>query len=170
MNLKIVRILTTVAVAFAGSVIAQAQAVTAKPDQAKLTVAELAWMAGCWEMKDEVLGRTVLEQWMKPAGGLMLGMSRTTVKDKANAWEFMRLEEREGKVHFVARPSQNTSDTAFALVRFGLDEAVFESPEHDFPQRVIYRRRGEFLTGRIEGTVNGKDRSIDFPMKRLACE
>ena len=32
---------------------------------------------------------------------------------------------------------------------------IFENLEHDFPQRIIYRREGDRLIARIEGEVNG---------------
>jgi hypothetical protein len=34
---------------------------------------------------------------------------------------------------------------------------------------VIYHLDGDTLTGRIEGTQNGKPRSVDYPMRRTAC-
>ena len=50
------------------------------------------------------------------------------------------------------------------------NEAVFENPAHDFPQRVIYKRDGDKLNARIEGTKDGKTRGIDFPYTRIACD
>jgi hypothetical protein len=47
---------------------------------------------------------------------------------------------------------------------------VFENPQHDFPQRVIYRKRGaDSLIARIEGTMNGKSRGVDFPYAKGRC-
>jgi hypothetical protein len=49
-------------------------------------------------------------------------------------------------------------------------DVVFENKEHDFPQRIIYRlvANGKLL-GRIEGVVDGAERSADFPMTRTNC-
>jgi hypothetical protein len=47
---------------------------------------------------------------------------------------------------------------------------VFENPTHDFPQRVIYRREGDSLLGRIEGMTNGQQKAVDFPLKRVSCD
>jgi hypothetical protein len=33
---------------------------------------------------------------------------------------------------------------------------VFENPEHDYPQRIIYQREGNLLIARIEGEVSGE--------------
>jgi hypothetical protein len=47
---------------------------------------------------------------------------------------------------------------------------VFENLEHDFPQRVGYRRAGaDSVLAWIEGTVDGKTRRVDFPYRRAVC-
>lgn len=67
-------------------------------------------------------------------------------------------------------PSGQATAT-FAMVEVSASHAVFEHAAHDFPQRVIYRRDGEaILNARIEGTVNGKAKGIDFPMQRTRCD
>jgi hypothetical protein len=107
---------------------------------------------------------------MKPAGGLMLGIGRTVKKDKAVDFEFMRVEQRGDDVFFTAKPKENKEETPFKLIKSAAYEAIFENPDHDFPQRVIYKRRGSKLTGRIEGNNDGKFLGIDFPMTRAKCE
>jgi hypothetical protein len=48
---------------------------------------------------------------------------------------------------------------------------VFENPEHDFPQRVGYKRNGsDALDAWIEGRANGKSRRVDFSYQRARCE
>jgi uncharacterized protein DUF6265 len=51
------------------------------------------------------------------------------------------------------------------------DSAVtFENPSHDFPQRIIYRRRGaDSLLARVEGMRGGQLRGSDYPYRRVAC-
>lgn len=39
---------------------------------------------------------------------------------------------------------------------------MFENLDHDFPQRVIYIRKGDNLTGRIEGIAEGKQRAAEW--------
>lgn len=133
-------------------------------------VDDLGWIAGCWEINDTAKNRVVSEQWMKPAGGVMLGMARTVRNGKAVNWEFTRLIEKDGSVFYVAKPSQNAAETFFKLVRSSANEAAFEDPNHDFPQRIIYRRSGDKLTARIEGTNDGKPLAIDYPYVRVKCD
>lgn len=145
-------------------------AMPADTAQAAPTVASVSWIAGCWEINDTARERIVQEQWMKPAGGVMLGMARTIRVGRLVNWEFTRLIEKDGDVFYVAKPSQNAAETFFKLVKSSPNEAVFENPEHDFPQRIIYRRSGDKLTARIEGTNNGKPAAMDYPFAKAACE
>jgi hypothetical protein len=132
-------------------------------------VAGMKWLSGCWASVDGEPGSG--EQWMAPAGRSMFGISRTVRDGTTVAFEFMRIAEDEhGKVVFVALPS-GQKPTTFELISLSENEVVFENPEHDFPQRVIYRLMpGNRLTGRIEGTVNGTARHVDFPMMKSHCE
>jgi len=133
-------------------------------------LADLGWLSGCWESNDKAKHLLLSEQWMKPAGGLMLGIGRTVKKERAVDFEFMRIEQKGGDIFFVAKPKENKEETPFKLIKLTANDAVFENPDHDFPQRVIYKRQGSKLTGRIEGNNNGKSRGIDFPMTRAKCE
>ena len=127
-------------------------------------MAPVAWLAGCWELRSGA--RVTQEQWMAPAGGMMLGMSRTVVRDTVREYEHLRLELREGKLTYVALPS-GQKEAAFTQEEAGDSGASFVNPEHDFPQRISYRRVGaDSLIARIEGTRGGQPRGIDFPMKR----
>lgn len=130
--------------------------------------APIAWLAGCWTQQGREAGS--VEQWMAPAGGVMLGMARTLKNGRAVEFEFMQIRaDADGRLSFTAQP-QGRPPTEFKLLRQGEAGAVFENPGHDFPQRVMYRREAaDRLVARIEGAVNGKERGIDFPMVRAAC-
>jgi len=131
-------------------------------------VSDLHWLTGCWERNAD--GRHTTEQWMRPDGQTMLGMSRTVVNERTREYEFLRIQQNEkGEIHYIALPSEQ-SEASFKLVKLDGHEAVFENPEHDFPQRIVYRLQGDDLFARIEGIVEGKHKGIDFPMKSVKCE
>jgi hypothetical protein len=132
------------------------------------TVGDFLWLAGCWKGGER--GSEFVEHWMKPAGGTMLGMGRTVKDGQTVFFEFLRIQETAGAIFYHARlPDQN--ETAFQLVKWDGKEAVFENPEHDFPQRVIYRFNPDgSLLARIEGKDKGAEKGIDFPMQRDRCE
>lgn len=130
-------------------------------------VSRAAWLSGCWELRAG--GRTTQEQWMLPAGGAMLGMSRTIVRDTVREWEHLFLGPTAGGIAYVARPSRQ-AETVFPAVQLTDSLLVFENPAHDFPQRILYRLRGnDSVIARIEGMRGGQLRGVDFPYRRVAC-
>lgn len=142
----------------------------ASASSAQMKLADLKWLAGCWESRDDAKHSLLGEQWTQPAGGMMLGMGRTVKDGKAVDFEFMRIEQRGDGLVFIARPRANKDDTEFAAIKMSGTEIVFENPQHDFPQRVIYRLDKTTLRARIEGTRAGKARAVDFPMSRVKCD
>lgn len=135
--------------------------------QSRGPVEGLRWMAGCWELRAGA--RVVHEHWMAPLGGLMLGMSRTVMRDTAREFEQLRVESRGGVASYIARPSRQ-AETVFGATTLTDTLVVFSNPSHDFPQRISYRPRGaDSLVARIEGDQNGQVRGINFPMRRISC-
>ena len=126
-----------------------------------------AWLAGCWERRSG--DRIVEEQWMRPRGGTMLGMARTVRGDSTIEWEHLRLAAERDTLVYHAMPSRQ-APAAFRAISVSGDAMTFEDKAHDFPQRIIYRRApGDSLHARIEGTVRGQARGVDFRYQRVAC-
>lgn len=131
--------------------------------------AQLGFLAGDWRQTTK--GETVEEHWVGPIGGVMGGMT-ITYSDKADGKtkiEFMSVEQHDGKIVFVAR-LDGQPPTEFPLKESDNGYAVFENPEHDFPQRVIYSLGNEAATldARIEGKVNGEDAFAEWHYERIA--
>jgi hypothetical protein len=123
---------------------------------------QLGWLAGCWARPDG----SSEEHWMKPAGGSMMGMSRTVKGGKMVEYEFLMIREVAGKLSYVAKPSRQ-SEATFPLKTLSENEVVFENLQHDFPHRIIYKKNADgSATARIEGMRGGQPRGIDFPFKR----
>lgn len=127
----------------------------------------VSFMAGNWHTEGG--NQTIEEQWMEPAGKLMLGMSRT-VSQRGAFFEFLRLEARGDGVYYVAQPG-GRPPTDFKLVRHSAGEAVFENLAHDFPKRIIYRLDSPVdLTARVEGDAGSTERSQEFKYKRKKAQ
>ncbi|WP_280156238.1 DUF6265 family protein [Piscinibacter sp. XHJ-5] len=127
----------------------------------------LGWLAGCWRSESGDAGSG--EHWMPLAGGTMLGIGRTVRQGRTVEHEFLQIREVDGRLVYIATPSgQKTA--MFTAARVGDGEVMFENPQHDFPQRILYRREGQKLHARIEGMRNGAPRGIDYPMQRVPCD
>jgi hypothetical protein len=133
---------------------------------ASMVINQLAWLAGKW--RTEKAGRIVEEQWMAPAGGVMLGMSRTITRGKVVDHEFMQIREGPGgALFFIALPS-GQKEAAFQVFSLSATEAVFENKQNDFPQRIIYTLRpdGSVLAA-IEGPGTEGIRRVEFPYRKV---
>jgi hypothetical protein len=163
------------ALSFVLSAAATAQAPA--PEITKLdtnSMQELSWLYGCWGGK--VNGRDFREQWMPLRGNVLLGLGSTEFEGKLQSYEFLRIEQRPDGIFYVAKPSDQ-AEAAFKLVaavKDLRDQATmftFENAQHDFPQRIIYRRGTEgWLYASIEGKLQGTDKTITYPYRRIDCE
>ncbi|HEX6046032.1 MAG TPA: DUF6265 family protein [Pyrinomonadaceae bacterium] len=131
-------------------------------------IADVSWIAGDWQTPSG--GRSQMEEhWTKPAGGSMMGMSRTVAGDKTVEFEYLRIEQRADGVYYVAHPKARCPSTDFKLTRASATEAVFENPQHDFPKRIIYRKTaGDSLTASIDAGEGTK--SMSFAFKKMSQE
>jgi len=130
-------------------------------------VATVGWLAGCLEMRGA--SRLVEEQRMAERAGTMLGMGRTVGGAGLADYELTLIKEEGGRLLYEAHPRGQPTATFTARVATP-DSVVFEAPEHDFPQRVGYRRIGtDSVLAWVEGTMKGKTRRIEFPYARVPC-
>ena len=121
-----------------------------KKPAAPPAINRLGWLAGSWRM--EKTGRVIDEQWMPPAGGVMLGMARTIAKGRVVEHEFLQIREGPGgDLFYVAQPS-GQKEAAFQVKSLTDTEVVFENPQHDFPQKITYTLRPDgSLLAAVEG-------------------
>lgn len=128
------------------------------------------WLAGCWELRTAT--RLTIEMWMPPAGGMMLGASRTTMGDRVREFELLRLTAVGDTLVYTASPSGQATTAFRSPLPMSNDELVVENLAHDFPQRIRYRRVGtDSLLARVEGPgQGGAVRGFDLPMRRIRCE
>ena len=129
-------------------------------------VEQVAWLAGCWEYKTGT--RIVEEHWMAPRGRTMLSAGRTVQGEKLLEFEMVLIREQDGQLAYEAHPSGKPT-AVFRSRTLAEREVVFENLQHDFPQRVGYKREGDSLVAWIEGPRNGQTRRIEFPYQRVDC-
>jgi hypothetical protein len=112
--------------------------------------------------------RVVEEQWMAPRGHTMISTGRTTQGDKLAEYELVLIREQSGQLAYESHPSGQPS-AVFLSRTVGENEVLFENLQHDFPQRIGYRRDGDSLRAWIEGPRNGQNKRVEFPYTRVPC-
>ena len=96
----------------------------------------------------------------------MLGVSRTIKNGKMVEFEFLRIEQRDDGVFYIAQP-QGMPPTEFRLISSTANEWVFANPQHDFPQRIRYRRNPDgSVTARVEDESGKKGSNFQYTRAR----
>jgi hypothetical protein len=132
------------------------------PAPAKASISDMAWLAGAW-VGTRSSGSSIEERWSPPLGGAMLAVSRTVNKaGKMNAFEYLRIIERDGGLVYIAQPGGG-SPTEFVLTELTADmgaeagprRAVFDNPRHDYPKRIVYELSAEGVLSATIGFMKG---------------
>lgn len=140
-----------------------ALAILPRPTESGASIDNLSWLTGSWRLESG--GKVIEEQWTAPAGGMMLGMSRTVVAGKTVSFEYLRIVQRGDDFVYIAQPEGNPP-TEFRLAGGCTEECVFSNPQHDFPKRIRYRRHGDNgVTASIEDETGKK--KIEFSYTRV---
>jgi len=140
----------------AGLALCAAQATAAEPS--------MDWLAGHWCGGEE--GRSIEEVWLPEAGGSLIGLSRTLRDGAMRSFEFMRIV-RDGDAPGLHVQPNGAPPTLFVIGEQGEGWVRFENPEHDFPNRIEYRRDGDHLRAHIAGPgPDGKEMKIPFDYRR----
>ena len=135
-------------------------------------LAPLSWLEGCW--RGNVNNHEFREHWLPLRGDLLVGISHTVADGKTLGYEYLRIENRADGAYYVAAPP-GAAETAMKLEKTTAEGAittfVFANPKLDFPRQLSYRREIDgWLYATLDGKVNGADRQVIYPMRRVDCE
>ena len=124
---------------------------------------QLSWMVGNWIDED---GNDLSEErWTPSAGGTMFGLNRTIINGEIVNFEYMRIQITPQGIVYFAAPRGRYPPTPFGLTKFSKQSAVFYNGDKESPMRIIYRREGNTLYGRIEGEIDGEKQSSEWSWK-----
>ena len=125
------------------------------------------WLAGYWSGRNG--GTTMEEYWMPPSGGVMLGLHRDVFSNGRSFFEYLRIEQGPDGLVYKASPAGRAA-VSFPMIALEERRVVFENPDHDFPQRIIYEiDDGGALHARIEGVQNGKEAATEWTWHLVPC-
>lgn len=135
-------------------------------------LAPLAWLAGCWQ--GNVNEREFRETWLPLRGGMLIGAGQQVLRGVMQDYEFLRIDARPDGVHFT-QFSGDRKESSFKLSATTADGNdtifTFANTTAAFPARLVYRHGAEgWLYETIEGPLNGSDRKVIYPLRRVDCE
>jgi len=135
---------------------------------AETGVGAASFMVGCWaEPNDDESG--LREIYAAPAANMLTGLSQFWRDGRIVDFEFHRIDESPDGPVLTPHP-QGVASVSFRPLEIGHDRITWQNLEHDFPQRITYRRVAvDTLVVRIEGGEGASARSIEWRMGRAKC-
>ena len=112
-------------------------ALTASPGRAD----DFDWLIGEWTR--ETRGGIATEVWTRVSDHTLEGSGLFTAGEETRVTEHLRLELFGDEWFYTAKPPVNPYPTPFKLVSTDRRRFVFENPNHDFPQRILYVREDD---------------------------
>jgi hypothetical protein len=135
-------------------------------------LAQFAWLEGCW--RGEVNHRVFREYWMPAQGDIMVGVGQLALNGAMSDYEYLRLASHGGEIVF-SQFSGDRKELAFKLATTATDDKdtvfTFANTAAAFPAQLIYRRGVDgWLYETVQGSVNGADKRVIYPLRRVDCE
>ena len=135
-------------------------------NEATPTLDDLNWIVADWRGKHSGSGE-FYESWTR-TGDHFVGSGYQVADGDTIFGESLRIEDRDGALFYVAGVSHNASEIGFLLVNCSKHRAVFENPDHDFPQRITYELSEDGTLYVRAGLINEEQgRVLQFFFERV---
>jgi hypothetical protein len=129
---------------------------------------QVAWLLGEW--RNNTPRGVLYEAWRIKDDSTYTGRSCFVVGVDTVSSEVVELGVRGGALLYIptVRDQNNRQPVTFTETRVTGKEMIFENPAHDFPQRITYTQiNPDSLVAVISGKQGEKEKSVQFPMKRV---
>lgn len=127
------------------------------------TSEQMSWVVGTWKIST---GNGIIqEDWKIQDDSTLIGRS-VFIRNGTDTipQESIELSFRNGDWYYMPTVAKQNDGKAipFKVIFIKGTEFISENPEHDFPQRISYRRIKSQLFASIEGRKNAKFAKMNF--------
>ncbi|MBS4062169.1 MAG: hypothetical protein KG029_17360 [Bacteroidetes bacterium] len=119
-------------------------------------------LQGLWKSEGNIL---LFEEWLLKADSSLVGRGFSVNGSDTVIFERIRIAKKDGKLTYFANVSDQNQgkEIAFPLDKVDFNKWVFENPEHDYPNRIIYTFTSDStFTSRIENMRGNKQKEFRF--------
>ena len=124
---------------------------------------KLQWLSGEWRRTNIRPGRSGNEIWERRSNNEWAGVGLTLSGKDTVILERLKIIVTDTGVYYVADIAENKTPVYFQMTAISENGFTCENPEHDFPTKIIYSRKGTELNAVIYG--NGKSIEYNFQKK-----
>lgn len=140
---------------------------TTHEEKTKSRLEKADWLLGSWE--GWAGGNRMSETWIKSGNTAYQAETYLVFGTDTLFREYSRLNKAGNTLHcIITIPDQNDAKpVVFKLSKQEDDLLVFENQEHDFPQVIVYQRKGDSVIAEISGMQKGEFAKERFAMARV---
>ncbi|MDP3558502.1 MAG: DUF6265 family protein [Bacteroidota bacterium] len=131
-------------------------------------IGKATWLIGSWQNSSS--NGIGTEIWKKENDSVFSGTSFLLFKKDTAFLETFSLIQKGNEVSFVpiVKNQNNGKPVQFILSESKKNKLIFENPKHDFPQKITYSLiTNDSMLAEISGLQDGKEKTIQFPFKRV---
>jgi hypothetical protein len=131
-------------------------------------LAKADWIMGRWQSNFK--GGSATEIWEKQNDSTFGGRSFVVAGKDTVSSEQLRLVQEGDLLYYIptVKGQNNNQPVKFKMIKATGDELIFENPEHDFPQKISYKKvSADSIVAEISGNMNGVQSAEQFPMSRV---
>jgi hypothetical protein len=121
----------------------------------------LDWMLGCWTSESGASR----EVWVRHSDQQLIGFAVAVKNGEIAFHEVLSIDVNDEGIHYNAHP-QGQDATTFTASGAAGTEISFENPRHDYPQKVQYKREGNWL----RATISSMDGSNPTSFDKMKCQ
>lgn len=128
---------------------------------------QASWLLGSWQ--NEMPEGTIVEEWKSLNDSVFSARSFFVSGKDTSFGETITLEQKGAALFYipVVKDQNGGKPVTFRLTSPAGDELAFENPEHDFPQKIVYKKLTEdSLLTEVSGRMQGKFHAEKLPMTR----
>ena len=132
----------------------------------------LSFMTGCWRgaFGGGAAGPgTIEEYYSTPTSNMIIGVTRFVRGGRTVDFEFTRIVAGDSGITLMPQP-RGRPPTSFRMTSIDSVSALWENPQHDFPQKISYRRlAGDSIVAAIEGPGQNGTQRMEWRMEKVRC-
>jgi hypothetical protein len=125
-------------------------------------------LSGLWQTHNSEAD--IYEEWTKASDSVMYGKSYVLNETDTIINERIELKKIGNEFFYIPTVTgqNNNQPVQFKLINNTDSLLVFDNPDHDFPQRIMYRFYGkDSIVARVQGIVKGELQFEEFYFRRV---
>ncbi|HEY5746819.1 MAG TPA: DUF6265 family protein [Chryseolinea sp.] len=130
-------------------------------------VKDFHWLVGTWKILDANPDKTSYEVWTDAGNNTLKGISYNVKNGDTLVTEEIKLLRKGRSVYYTPDVAGPQGEVEFKITSYDTNGFMAENPTHDFPKKIRYHRVTKQEEERLEATIEGGGKSIDYTFVRL---